>query len=327
MSRILRLTIIYVSLICEPSLSGENDETPWSYATDSPEADASEILLPVASLILPGFGQWWRGQYVSGSIYSGVAIGGIKYAKNAESDFGATKIKSGDLATKNVAIRKYLLANQTYQVSGGLSLYHTFRSSVWQRQKFGAYGFLGKGDSPTDILIAPFQFKYLARSSTFIPLGVVAAFAWYSALHPQQGFYNSGFSKEDPWFAAGFSYNAGTHEEAIFRGWGMPLFHEAGLSNTWSNLAQASLFAAAHLGSNRFPLPQFLLGIHLGNVTQNNSWTLSESIFIHVWWDVVVFLSSYHVERNAAKNTMETGASGDFHKPPSLSLPPISLHF
>ena len=299
----------------------------WSYSTESQEAEASDIFLPAASFLIPGLGQWCRGQFGSGAVYSAVAIGGAKYARNATSDFDLTKIKSGEFVDKNVAVRKYLFGSQVYQASGGLSLYHTFRSAVWQRQKFGKYSFLGRGDSPADILLAPLQFRFLARSSTWIPLSVVGILSVYLASHPVEGHRMSGLDREDPWFAAGFSYNAGTHEEAVFRGWGMPLFHEAGLSEGWSNLAQATMFAAAHMGANQIPLPQFFLGLHLGNVTQRNSWTLQESIFIHVWWDVFAFIGAYYVEKDSSSTSSRVPGFTAPGRRPSLFLPPIDIHF
>ena len=250
-------------------------EADWSYTTYSEEADASDVLLPLASFFLPGAGQWARSQAVSGAAYAGVAIGGLSYAVNASKDFGSDAISDPDLSAKNVALRKYMLGMQTYQASGGMSLYHTFRSAVWQRQKFGEYKFLNHGESPQEILSAPFRFEFVTRPSTWIPLSIGGLASWYLATHPDHGYHKAGFRREDPWFAGGFSYNAGTHEEAIFRGWLMPVVHESGLSPQMSNLSQATIFALAHLGSNPLPLPQFFLGLHLGNVTLRNGWNIS----------------------------------------------------
>ena len=325
MGRRAQFTAVICLIASSPPITAE--ESAWSYSTESQEADASDVFLPAASFFIPGLGQWCRGQFSRGAIYSGVAIGGVSYAQSTTADFDVTKITSGEFSEKNVAVRKYLFGSQVYQASGGLSLYHTFRSSVWQRQKFGKYSFLGQGDSPADVLLAPFQFQFLARSSSWIPLGVMGVLAGYLASHPDQGQHISGLGREDPWFAAVFSYNAGTHEEAVFRGWAMPLFYEGGLSEGWSNLAQAALFAAAHLGSNKIPLPQFFLGLHLGNVTQRNHWTLQESIFIHVWWDVFAFLGGYYVEKDSPSSSIKIrGLAASKHRA-SLFLPPIDIHF
>ena len=279
-------------------IAADEESNPWSYANDDQGPVASDILLPLASFVLPGAGQWARAQLTYGAAYSGVAVAGIMYATNASRDVQESELMNQDLTTKNTALRKYILGLQTTQSMGGLSLYHTFRSAVWQRQKYGQYGFLGKGDHPSDILLAPLHFQYLTRPSTWIPLTIATAIASYAATHPADGYHRVGLKPADYTFASGFSYNAGTHEEALFRGWLMPLVYESGLSTGISNLVQSSVFALAHLGSTGIPLPQFLLGLHLGNVTTRNNWHLGESIFIHVWWDVIAFTGNYYLEKN-----------------------------
>ncbi|MBC7530539.1 MAG: CPBP family intramembrane metalloprotease [Oligoflexus sp.] len=49
------------------------------------------------------------------------------------------------------------------------------------------------------------------------------------------------------------SYNAGVSEEALFRDYLQPLFYESWQSSLWSNLAQATIFAAAHYLSTNSP--------------------------------------------------------------------------
>jgi membrane protease YdiL (CAAX protease family) len=308
-------------------LCAAEESSPWAFDTDSKEADASDFVLPVISFFLPGAGQWSRGQAGSGAAYSGAALAGVFYAKNASLDFKREALGHEGFTSRNVAVSKYNLGLQVYQAAGGLSLYHTFRSSVWQRQKFGEFGFLGKGDSPKDILLAPFHFSFLARSSTWIPLSIVGVTSWYLATHPESGYHKTKMGREDPWFTSAFSYNAGAHEEAIFRGWVMPMFQESGLSPGFANLAQAGLFALGHLGSTSIPLPQFFLGLHLGNVTQRNEWSLSESVFIHVWWDVLVFIGSYYVEKNAHEGAIASHQLVEDSPRPRLVLPPLRMDF
>jgi membrane protease YdiL (CAAX protease family) len=62
--------------------------------------------------------------------------------------------------------------------------------------------------------------------------------------------------------------------------------------NFWlANGAQAVLFGAAHYNARDLPLPwpQALLGFYFGWLTKKNGWTLSEAIFVHAWWDMLVF--------------------------------------
>ena len=304
-----------------------NENSPWTYETDIDHADSSDILLPIGSLILPGLGQWRRGQYASGATYTGIALAGGFYASNASNDFKKDNLKSANLDESNIAIRKYMLGAQVTQAAGGFSLYHSFRSAVWQRQKFGEYSFLGDGDTPKDILLAPLRFEYLIRPTTFIPLAVGGTLSWYFATHPGHDYQKRRLSNADNWFAGAYSYNAGTHEEAIFRGWGMPLLHEHGLSPGMSNLAQSAVFSLAHLGSTPIPLPQFFLGLHLGNVTIKNNWSITESVFIHVWWDVFAFLSNYQIKRNKAEKNAISQHVNQLGQAATLWLPPLHIYF
>jgi membrane protease YdiL (CAAX protease family) len=289
----------------------------WGYQTESTNADASDVALPLLSLVLPGAGQWARGQWKSGLAYSGLSIGAATYALQAKRDFGLGEIEPRELTGDNVAARKHLLGLQTTQALGGLSLYHSFRSAVWQRQKFGEYQFLGSGETPVDLLKAPFRFDMLGRSTTYVPLTLAAAASWYIAKHDIEGYTKRKLSKEDPWFASAFSLNAGVHEEAMFRGWLMPVLYNSGMNGAWTNVTQSSLFALAHLGSNPLPISQFFMGLHLGQVTIRNRWQLSEAIFVHTWWDIMIFIATYHNKK----------VDENLSKPASLHLPPLQIYF
>jgi membrane protease YdiL (CAAX protease family) len=320
--------VTYITFITTSVVTfGAETNSPWSYETQSERADASDIALPLISFFLPGAGQWVRSQAVSGAAYSLAALGGTAYAVNASKDVQADELQDLDIATGNVAVRKYLLGLQTTQAAGGLSLYHAFRSAVWQRQKFGEYQFLGDGDTPKDILMAPFRFDYLTRSSTWIPLAIGGLANWYLISHPQSGYYRKPLRREDPWFAGGFSYNASTHEEALFRGWLMPVLHNAGMSMTMANISQASIFALSHLSSTSIPLPQFFLGLHLGSVTLRNSWTISESVFIHAWWDVFAFIGNYQLAKKSPNTSFIQSSQTKTMPSIPIMLPPLNVQF
>jgi len=125
------------------------------------------------------------------------------------------------------------------------------------------------------------------------------------------------FTSSDAAYTVGHSYLAGTHEEALFRGWLLPLVMEKWNSKVWANIFVASVFGLAHLsGDNPLPLPQLILGWHLGYVAQKRGMTLGESIFIHTWWDIVAFASSYQYRQVNASAAA-----------PILWLPPLDMAF
>jgi membrane protease YdiL (CAAX protease family) len=307
-----------------PLTNPEQDDF-WAFENSDAYASASDITLPLISFILPGAGQLYRKQITSGSLYAGLGLAGIHYSAQATRDFKLSEKNNLDISSQNTAVRKYILGLQVYQASGGLSAYHTFRSAVWQRKKYDQYQFLGAGETPLEILKAPFNLSYLTRSSTYIPLLVGGSLSWYLATHPGSDFTRRTIGKDDVLFSSAFSYGAGTHEEALFRGWLMPMLHEQGLSAPMANVGQGLIFALAHLGNNHIPLPQLFLGLHLGRVTQRNQWTLGESVFIHTWWDVFAFLSTYHLKKIKSDPSSNEAISN--YKSLVFLLPPINLTF
>ena len=277
----------------------------------------SDLVLPVSSLLLPGVGQWIGGDYAHGAVYSGLALGGIRYSQlaKAKSNFDDKELLSPTL--NDTAARKHLIGLQTYQSMGGFSLYHSFRSAVSLRKRDDQYQFLTHQERPLDLALAPLDFKYLKRSSTWVPLTIGVLINSWILQHPAAGWQRGGLTRDDPVFAAGFSWNAGTHEEAVFRGWMMPVLREYWLNDTWSNATQSVAFAGAHLNSTSVPIAQLALGWHLGSVTQSNHWTLGESIFIHAWWDVLAFMTAYQLHK-------QEGSAG---QPASISLQPLNYRF
>lgn len=331
MSRIILTTLFTISLLIIPetsralSVAHLDQDDFWAFENSDSHASASDITLPFISFILPGVGQLYRKQLIGGTSYATVGLAGAYYSERASRDFKLSEKEGLDISSQNTAVRKYILGLQVYQVAGGMSAYHTFRSAVWQRQKFDQYRFLGPGETPLEILKAPFDFSYLSRSSTYIPLLVGGSLSWYLATHPGASYTRRSVGKEDVLFSSAFSYGAGTHEEAVFRGWIMPVLHEQGLSAPMANVGQGLMFALAHLGNSNLPLPQFFLGLHLGRVTQRNQWTIGEAIFIHTWWDVFAFLSSYHLEKIKSPSSLKK--ANPKNKALVFLLPPINTNF
>ncbi len=315
------------------------ENSPFRLRND-PERVRSDFWMPLTNLFLPGLDQWWEGQYRYGAIYSSVWAGGSYYStlvserndlsgqierrreavRNSDED-GETEESAYAIDARDVTVRKYMLGQLLSQGAGGFSVWHSFRSAVRSRQSHGQYGFLSEEETPLDLLAAPLRFDYLTRSTTYIPLAVGAGLA---ALilnsDPQDGYEKAAFRSSDAFFATAFSWNAGTHEEAFFRGYLMPVMTEYWGSPFLANLLQSSVFALAHISSNPRPLPQFFLGLHMGSVSQRRGWTLSEAVFIHTWWDIIAFGVAYHYKRTEPEGLASAAL-------PVLWLPPFSIIF
>jgi membrane protease YdiL (CAAX protease family) len=308
--------LLLLILFQSSALMAEQSGSSFYVPATEPNRPRNETFFPLVSLLLPGFDQWYEGQTTAGALYTGVAVGGVVYAASQSEDLDKDDKENQDrIDSQDIVQRKTQYGLQLYQTAGGLSAYHSFRTAVTTRPN--QYGFLKSEDTPKDILLAPFEFNFLTRPSTFVPLAIAGTLAAVIATKPPRGHERDAFTQADAFFAPAFSYNAGTHEEAFFRGYVMPAIREHSGNDFWSNAGQSTLFALAHLGSTNVPVAQLLLGFHLGNVTQNNQWSLRESIFIHTWWDVIVFAASYSVRKQDDKSNVVA----------SLHLPPLELRF
>lgn len=287
------------------------------------------VLSPLVSLLLPGFDQWWEGQYVAGGLYTSAALLGYEYASLFRDEYHE-KINSDEYRrlsseekenerTHGDVERKIQYGQQIAFAAGSLSAYHSFRTAVETQRPYGKFQFLTKSETPLEILASPFQFSYLKRLTTIIPLGIIAGITLVSTntdYSNNEDFKSDRLSKSDMAFTLGTSYNAGTHEEALFRGFLMPVLHEWMGNGFWSNTTQALIFASSHLNTVKLPLPQFALGWHVGWVTQRNEWQIGEAIFIHTWWNVFAFLSTYQIKKRDPKAAASP-----------LLLPPLEIRF
>ncbi len=253
-----------------------------------PEKPRNFFFPALGSFVVPGLGQWLEGQWQAGIFYGATGVAGLGIAAAAVQRAG--ELPNANVDTQSNLIRTYQLGAQIYQSSGGLSAYASFRTAVRSQQPAGRFTFLKHEETTGDLLLAPFAFSEILRPTTFIPLLAAVALS----LLDSSAMRGRNLTFADAGFASAFSYNAGTHEEAVFRGWLMPIGQEYLGNEFWANTATATLFAAAHISSElKFPIYQFLVGWYLGYQTQANEWTLQQAIFIHTWWDVIAFTSIY----------------------------------
>lgn len=245
-----------------------------------PERPRNTSLSPVMSLVLPSFDQWWEGQYGAATVYLGAGVGGLGLAARAAK--GRADSSNEDLADYTDRQRQIAYGFQVYQLAGEMSAFHSFRTAVQSRRGLGQYAFLTTEETPADLFLAPFDFSQLTRPTTFVPLLALAG------LLASLKNANSSLDVNDAAFTAGISYNAGVGEEALFRGYMMPVLRQSFDNDFWSNTVTATLFAAAHYSQrNRLPLVQGAIGWYLGWLTQRNHWSLRQAVFLHTWWDIV----------------------------------------
>lgn len=252
------------------------------------------------SVILPGFDQWYEGQYKSAALYTGLFIGGtalsapdIRLRSTEDEDETTRERESIDIDDRRSFSRQRLLGAQIAFDSGLLSSYHAFRSAVRSQQANGRFLFLTKEETTDEILSAPFAFSEIMKPTTFIPLALLLGLGIADLKNKGGGKAN--WVAADSFYTAAYSYGAGTAEEAAFRGWMLPVAYHWIDNKFWSNTATAAVFAAGHISSeNPVPVAQFVMGWYFGYLTQKNEWTLRQSIFLHTWWDVLAFGLAYY---------------------------------
>ena len=146
--------------------------------------------------------------------------------------------------------------------------------------------------------MAPLDFGFLQRPTTYIPLLVAASinFLTLESVATDPDYERSSLDGGDLFYANALSFGAGVGEEALFRGWLLPALQHYTGNSMVSNGGAATLFALAHYPVVQRPVFQLIMGAYWGYLTQSNRWSIRESIFIHTWWDVMAFLTIYQIE-------------------------------
>jgi membrane protease YdiL (CAAX protease family) len=246
----------------------------------------SELLIPLGSVLVPGLGQFVRGDAAAGAAYLGVAVSG--HALSAIGDpLGRTWEGSLPRAPRDQ------LAEQGVQLAftaGALSGWDAFHRAVPAMQKQGRYGFLSGRESAGDLLSAPFDARFLRRWTTWVDLAHTAAVTALILVVSDPGAEHLPFQPHDALYTTSLSMNAAVGEEALFRGWLLPLLHERTAGRFWvANGLQAGLFGAAHLpDASWFAAVIGAWGVWEGWIVRRNGWSIRESVFHHFWYDVAV---------------------------------------
>lgn len=202
------------------------------------------------------------------------------------------------------------VGNSMYLQAGLMSAYDTFNSRVKAYQAEGRYQFLPKEQNALDLLKAPFHFSYMKRATTWIPFLLSLGLSYDYLMNNDE---NNKVHVHGGDVAAGLylSYNAGTGEEAYFRGVFHPTLYESWNGSWLANAAQGLVFGYMH---GPAPYPQILAGWYLGWLSERNGFDLGENVFIHAWWDVWVLTAHLIRNRSNANNVY-------------IQLPSFSMRF
>lgn len=265
----------------------ENAVTDHAVPVEPPEK-RSLVLIPALNIALPGLGELIDGEYSRAAAYFGLALTSVSLYSKADSDILNMYYMDGfDPHRYRDVVDTRWIANSLGSISM-ISVYDTFSRRVPTYQADGGYAFLPRaaGDGSDQriqkILKAPFQFHYLQRWTTWVPF-LVAIGGGLSNYNESPRPRHFALRPIDIGGSAMASYGAGTGEEAIFRGWMLPVLYENTDTFWLANGLQGLAFGFAH-GSRAYF--QTAAGFYLGWLARRNDWDLQESVFVHAWWDV-----------------------------------------
>ena len=258
----------------------------------APEAQAQQPeLRAAASLIIPGLGQAANGDWAEGGVHLGVALVLVnQYDLLLKRD---DYIKPGDRTDndRNIRTNRTTFESEAYGTAlTDLSFYSAYGAYRDARQQIGNRGYATPApqESLAEAAYAPFQWEYLSRPTTWVPVLV----ALYGAVTPpgaQSYVYapQGGLTRDE--MAAGFAAQyemVAVGEEAFFRGV-LNNGLSSSLGETWGLVSSSAVFGIAHagVGAQASGLEAGVFGLYLGWLHQRNDYDMREGIAIHFWWD------------------------------------------
>lgn len=287
-------------------------ENPASLEPAEISKPRSEIWMPLTNILWPGLSQAIDGQYGKSAAYASYAAAGWwlrsevrqRRSESLEDQDALRFHHLRDL--KNFEDLSYLINYHAVF----LSAYDSFRLRVGDHQAKGKYQFLPKEQSINDILKAPFSFSYLKRPTTWVPfLVAIGVGADWLRRTPQPEQWK--IRAVDVGVGSAISYNAGTGEEAFFRGYMYPVLYEKWNGSWTANAAQSAVFGLGHPSN---PFEAALAGFYFGWLTERNGFDLGEATFLHAWWDFWVINADYIRRRSVTE---------DYY----FRLPPLQMTF
>ena len=264
---------------------------PAALAAQEAEEDrdpvwGAQFVVPFFSMALPGLGQYLQGAPLSGLAHTGTAVLATVVAATSDADITDVSELPRDGDAQLAFEAGHLIVS-----AGFLSAWDSFQRSVPLMQAEGKYGFLPTTrESHLDLITAPFDPKYLSRWTTWVHLGYTAALTGWVVQQRESGVAYQPFRGNDAAFVGSLSMNAAVGEEAVFRGWLLPMLTQTTGQRFWvGNSLQAVFFGAGHIeAADDFAAVITAWALYEGWLTRRNDWSLGESIFHHFWYDVAI---------------------------------------
>jgi membrane protease YdiL (CAAX protease family) len=258
----------------------------------------------VASLVVPGSGQFLQSNRVAGGLYLGAfatSLAAANYYRNQD-DF----LDADDRFDDDLEIQFYNASTLGYDifilVAADIAMFSGYAAYRDGRLENDNKGFSTPAPHETfsDLALAPFQIDYLLRPTTYIPLLLVgAALSQTESGDPNDGLYEIRYADDVNTTVLGLYHTVGigmgpaVAEEALFRGFLNN--HFSHLYGRYGGLALSSaLFALGHLGEGNQAdaLTAGVFGAYVGLLQQRNGYAIGEGVAIHFWSNFLAGLTA-----------------------------------
>jgi membrane protease YdiL (CAAX protease family) len=287
---------------------------PAAARSQAPELRAA------ASFLIPGLGQAANGDYLEGGVHLGLTlVAAHQYNILVGQD---DYIEPGDRIDdrRNIVVNRTTFESDLYGTAlTDLSLYSAYGAYRDARLAMHNAGYATPAphESLVEAAYAPFQWDYLSRVTTWVPL-LLALYA--VAAPPDSSNYvivpQGGLTRDE--IGAGFAFQyemVAVGEEGFFRGVLNNGFSSA-FGETWGLVTSSAVFGLAHTGqgTQASGLQAGVFGLYVGWLQQRNDYDIRQGIAIHFWWDFLLGLATLQ-QRKA-----EIGA-------PPVRLASVTLRF
>jgi hypothetical protein len=265
----------------------------------APPAARAQVpeLRAAASFLIPGLGQVANGDYVEGGVHLGLTLVASRQydilLKRDDYILPADQIDDH----RNISINRTTFESDLYGTAlTDLSLYSAFGAYRDARLAMDNRGYATPAphESLAEAAYAPFQWEYLSRLTTWVPLlialyGVVTPPDSSSYVYAPRG----GLTRDE--LGAGFALQyemVAVGEEGFFRGVLNNGFSSA-FGETWGLVTSSTAFGLAHTGqgTQASGLQAGVFGLYLGWLQQRNDYDIRQGVAIHFWWDFLLGLA------------------------------------
>lgn len=261
----------------------------------------------LSSVLFPGLGQAAQKEYLSAALQGG--FGAIMLAGTASQTSNKSYIEVEDQIDEktktnysNPTTFRADMYSRFYLNTALFSAYDSYRIYRRNHPEEGQHTPVPQEDL-LDLMWAPYNWRYLTRITTLIPIAAVALLTRGDpgkddyVVEPQDGLTRKTLRRGYYVMSHGIAIG----EEAFFRGYLNTSFTEK-WGPAWGLAGSSAAFGLAHSGTggSANSITAGVFGAYMGWLQRRDNYRIGEPVAIHFWWDVFA-LTSMTRERKVEK--------------------------